>query len=87
MASDVFLPQEVIRRKRDCKELTEEEISGFVTGLADGTISEGQVSAFAMSVFFNGMSPKDVRCPDACNAGFWGGAELGSRSPAGACCR
>jgi thymidine phosphorylase len=59
MASDVFLPQEVIRRKRDCKELTEEEISGFVTGLADGTISEGQVSAFAMSVFFNGMSSKE----------------------------
>jgi len=59
MASDVFLAQEVIRRKRDCKELTEEEISGFVTGLTDGTISEGQVSAFAMSVFFNGMSPKE----------------------------
>ena len=59
MASDVFLPQEVIRRKRDGKGLTEEEISGFVTGLADGTISEGQVSAFAMSVFFNGMSPKE----------------------------
>jgi len=59
MASDVFLPQEVIRRKRDCKELTEEEISGFVTGLADGTISEGQVSAFAMSVFFNGMSSRE----------------------------
>ena len=59
MASDVFLPQEVIRRKRDCKELTEKEISGFVTGLVDGTISEGQVSAFAMAVFFNGMSPKE----------------------------
>jgi thymidine phosphorylase len=52
MASDVLLPQEVIRRKRDCTELTEKEISGFVTGLADGTISEGQVSAFAMAVFF-----------------------------------
>jgi len=59
MASNVFLPQEVIRRKRDCNELTEEEISGFVNGLADGTISEGQVSAFAMSVFFNGMSSKE----------------------------
>jgi thymidine phosphorylase len=59
MASDVFLPQEVIRRKRDCKELTEKEISGFLTGLADGTISEGQVAAFAMSVYFNGMSPKE----------------------------
>ena len=59
MASDVFLPQEVIRRKRDCKELTEEEISGFVTGLTDGTISEGQIAAFAMSVLFNGMSSKE----------------------------
>jgi len=59
MASDVFLSQKVIRRKRDCKELTEKEISGFVTGLTDGTISEGQVAAFAMAVFFNGMSPKE----------------------------
>ena len=57
--SKKLFPQEVIRRKRDCKELTEEEISGFVNGLADGTISEGQISAFAMSVFFNGMSPKE----------------------------
>tara|TARA_Y100001960_G_scaffold300431_1_gene349492 strand:+ start:548 stop:1879 length:1332 start_codon:yes stop_codon:yes gene_type:complete len=59
MANDTSLPQEVIRRKRDCKELTEEEISGFVAGLTDGTISEGQISAFAMSVFFNGMSSKE----------------------------
>jgi thymidine phosphorylase len=59
MANEGFLPQEVIRRKRDCKELTEEEISGFVTGLTDDTISEGQVAAFAMAVFFNGMSPKE----------------------------
>ncbi len=59
MSNDVFLPQEVIRRKRDRKELTEEEISGFVAGLTDGAISEGQAAAFAMAVFFNGMSSKE----------------------------
>jgi thymidine phosphorylase len=57
--SGKLFPQEVIRRKRDCKELTEEEISGFVAGLTDGAISEGQAAAFAMAVFFNGMSSKE----------------------------
>jgi len=59
MANDVFLPQEVIRRKRDRKELTGEELRTFVDGLTNGTVSEGQAAAFAMAVFFNGMSPKE----------------------------
>jgi len=59
MASDVFLPQEVIRRKRDRKELIEEELRTFVNGLANGVVSEGQAAAFAMAVFFNGMSQKE----------------------------
>ncbi len=59
MANDVFLPQEVIRRKRDRKELTGEELRTFVDGLTNGAVSEGQAAAFAMAVFFNGMSPKE----------------------------
>ena len=59
MANDVFLPQEVIRRKRDRKELASEELTTFVNGLTDGTVSEGQAAAFAMAVFFNSMSPKE----------------------------
>ena len=59
MVNDVFLPQEVIRQKRDRRELTGEELSTFVDGLTDGTVSEGQAAAFAMAVFFNGMSPKE----------------------------
>jgi thymidine phosphorylase len=51
-----FLPQEIIRRKRDGAALTEAEIAFFVRGLADGSIGEGQVAAFAMAVFFRGMS-------------------------------
>ena len=52
----VFLPQEVIRRKRDGAALSEAEIGSFVKGLTDGSITEGQVAAFAMAVFFKGMT-------------------------------
>lgn len=51
-----MLAQEIIRRKRDGKALSAEEISFFVKGIKDETISEGQVSAFAMAVFFQGMT-------------------------------
>jgi thymidine phosphorylase len=50
------LPQEIIRRKRDGGALSEAEIGVFVRGLTDGSISEGQVAAFAMAVFFRGMA-------------------------------
>lgn len=51
-----MLPQEIIRRKRDGHELTAEEIGFVVRGIHDGTLSEGQVAAFAMTVFFRGMT-------------------------------
>ncbi len=51
----MYLPQEIIRRKRDGEKLTQEEIAFFVKGIADNSISEGQVAAFAMAVYFNGM--------------------------------
>jgi len=50
-----FLPQEIIRKKRDGGRLADDEIAFFVRGLADGSIAEGQVAAFAMAVFFRGM--------------------------------
>lgn len=51
-----MLPQEIIRKKRDGHQLSAEEISFMVRGLHDESISEGQVAAFAMAVFFQGMS-------------------------------
>jgi thymidine phosphorylase len=51
-----FFPQEVIRRKRDGHVLTREEIGFMVAGLTDNTLSEGQAAAFAMAVFFRGMT-------------------------------
>ncbi len=55
-----MLPQEIIRRKRDGGVLTAAEIAAFVEGLSQETISEGQVAAFAMAVFFQGMTPEEI---------------------------
>ncbi|RWL95920.1 MAG: thymidine phosphorylase [Mesorhizobium sp.] len=55
-----MLPQEIIRRKRDGHRLSSDEIAAFVAGLTAGTISEGQVGAFAMAVFLNGMSREEA---------------------------
>jgi thymidine phosphorylase len=51
-----FLPQEIIRRKRDGGTLSADEIAFMIRGLTDGSISEGQVAAFAMAIFFQGMT-------------------------------
>ncbi len=55
-----MLPQEVIRHKRDGRSLTDEEVAFFVGGLTDGTITEGQAAAFAMAVFFRGMTRAEL---------------------------
>jgi thymidine phosphorylase len=52
----MHLPQEIIRKKRDGGVLSAEEITAFIDGLTRGQISEGQAAAFAMAVFFNGMT-------------------------------
>ena len=51
-----MLPQEIIRKKRDGFRLEDDEIRFMVAGISDGSISEGQVAAFAMAVFFRGMN-------------------------------
>ncbi len=52
----MFLPQEVIRRKREGEVLSEQEIREFILGVTGNTVSEGQVSALAMAIFFQGMN-------------------------------
>lgn len=56
-----FLPQEIIKKKRDGGELTELEIQFFVKGITDNSITEGQIGAFAMAVFFRDMSMPERR--------------------------
>jgi len=52
----VLLPQEVIIRKRDGEVLTRGEISQFISGLTEGSVSHAQAAAFAMAVFFRDMT-------------------------------
>ena len=54
-----MIPQELIRKKRDGLELTMPEIEFLVGGLTSGQLSEGQVAAFAMAVYFQGMTAKE----------------------------
>ena len=55
-----MLPQELIRRKRDGASLKREDVKDFIAGLTSGAVSEGQVAAFAMAVFFRGMSREEA---------------------------
>ena len=58
-----FIPQELIRKKRDGGALSEAELQFMVHGFTDGGLSEGQVAAFAMAVFFRGMNGDERVAP------------------------
>jgi thymidine phosphorylase len=55
-----FLPQEIIRRKRDGLALSQAEIAEFIAGLTDGRIGDAQVGAFAMAVLLRGMTTAET---------------------------
>jgi thymidine phosphorylase len=55
-----MLPQEIIRKKRDRRALSEAEIGFFVDGLTSGRITEGQVAALAMAIVLNGMDEAET---------------------------
>ncbi|HDL6509395.1 TPA: thymidine phosphorylase [Yersinia enterocolitica] len=52
----MFLAQEIIRKKRDGQALSEEEIRFFINGIRDNVVSEGQIAALAMTIYFHDMS-------------------------------
>ncbi|WP_158781936.1 thymidine phosphorylase [Pantoea sp. BAV 3049] len=52
----MFLPQEIIRKKRDGQALSEEEIRFFINGVRDNSVSEGQIAALAMTIYFHDMT-------------------------------
>ncbi|MDR3174748.1 MAG: thymidine phosphorylase [Treponema sp.] len=51
---------DIITAKRDGGELSREEISFFIKGFCSGKIPDYQVSAWAMAVFFRGMSAAET---------------------------
>ena len=54
-----MLPQEIIRLKRDGAALSSDQIAGFVAGLTRGEVAAEQAAAFAMAVFFRGMTTSE----------------------------
>ena len=52
----MLLPQEIIRKKRDGYVLSADEISHFIRGITDNSVSEGQIAALAMAVWFRDMT-------------------------------
>ncbi|CDH26527.1 thymidine phosphorylase [Xenorhabdus bovienii] len=55
----MFLAQEIIRKKRDGHRLSEEEIRFFINGVRDNTVSEGQIAALAMTIYFHDMTMEE----------------------------
>jgi thymidine phosphorylase len=48
--------REILARKRDGRALDQAAIQDLVAGIADGTVGNEQLGAFAMAVFLNGMA-------------------------------
>ncbi|MGN8768107.1 pyrimidine-nucleoside phosphorylase [Paenibacillus barengoltzii] len=51
---------DLIRKKRDGQELTSEEIAFLVKGYSEGQIPDYQMSAWAMAVYYQGMSARET---------------------------
>ena len=51
---------DIIKNKRDNKELTKEEIEFFVSGYTEGTVPDYQAAALAMAIYFNGMTENET---------------------------
>ncbi len=55
-----MVAQWIIEKKRDGRALTETELRTFIQRYTEGTLPDYQMAAFAMAVFFQGMSDDEV---------------------------
>jgi pyrimidine-nucleoside phosphorylase len=53
--------QELIEKKRDGKTLSRDEIENLVQGIVSGEVPDYQISAWAMAVYFQGMTEEETR--------------------------
>lgn len=56
----MYLPQEIIKLKRNGGQLPEAAIQQFVRGITDHSFSEGQTAALAMAIYLNGMQTEET---------------------------
>ena len=52
----------LIEKKRDGAELSAEEINYLINAFTRGELADYQMSAWAMAVFFRGMTPQETQC-------------------------
>jgi pyrimidine-nucleoside phosphorylase len=55
-----MIPQWIIEQKRDGAELAAADIREFINGYARGDIPDYQMSALAMAIYFQGMTPAET---------------------------
>jgi pyrimidine-nucleoside phosphorylase len=55
-----LLASQIISKKRDGGALEQPEIEFMIRGMVDGSVATYQMSAFAMAVFFQGMTPQET---------------------------
>lgn len=55
----MHLAEEIILKKRDGLELSQEEIHSFVAGVSCGHITDAQIAAFTMATWFRGMNREE----------------------------
>src|SRR5262245_18309362 len=51
---------DLIKKKRDGKELTPDEVAWLIGAYTEGKIGDDQMAAFAMAVFFRGMGGAEL---------------------------
>ena len=56
----MFLPTEIIKKKRDGQENTIEELHFFIQSYAQSKIPDYQMAAWLMAVFQRGMTPQEI---------------------------
>jgi pyrimidine-nucleoside phosphorylase len=59
-AREAMRTVDIITKKRDGGELTREEIDAFIQGYVAGDIPDYQAAAWAMAVYFRGMTPAET---------------------------
>lgn len=55
-------PAQIITAKRDGRELEDSEIEWLISGYAQDQIKNDQMAAFAMAVYFQGMTHRETAC-------------------------
>jgi pyrimidine-nucleoside phosphorylase len=57
----LFLPAEIIRKKRDNSALSDQEINSFILGYTKGTVPDYQMSALLMAIFLRGLNAEEAK--------------------------